>query len=475
MSMKKVIALITCNGAGKTETILWNVVAFGLGLHPLQIASELFKPPLKIRLMAGTFKEGIQDRLLPRIRNFLPKQYILDDYNDNRRRITLRPELAWDGEPVLRDERGIIIGGFFQFMTYDSLVSQHAGGELDIIAGDEEPPYTHFMENKARLRMGKNGGRFLIGMTPELESERPMTWSYDKLVQSNSKNVETIGASVYDCPWLPAEYIKDLEETCDETEFAVKGLGQYAQLQGLVYKKFRNEYFPDGNKIEAYWPKPNAYIAFAADIHESKPFAGVWIEKDETNNLKIFNELKRSETEGKTIKEVCDIMRQKEAGLNIAYRLMGQGSFRKTDVRSGYDMMVDFNKHDMYFDIWPERDIISRINAMRQYIRGTYGPKLFVSETCVDFIYDITHLTYRKMGSRSIEQKVVIRDKGKCLPDCASFICEKEGLQVGYEGQKEEKPIWMPPRPSRIYQHPTQRTEHWDALELERIRAQMRN
>jgi len=242
----------------------------------------------------------------------------------------------------------------------------------------------------------------------------------------------------------------------------------------LVYKKFKNFYYPDGNKIEAYWPDPRAFVTFAADIHEAKPFAGVWIERDQDRNLKVFNELKRSETDGKTIKEVCDIMKQKEEGLNIAYRLLGQGSVRKKDVRSGYEMMADFNKFDIYFDVWPEHESYSRINAMRQYVRGTYGPKLFVSETCTDFLHDMTHLTYRKMGSRSIEQKVVIRDKGKCLPDCASFICEKEGLQIGYEGQKEETPTWTPPRPSRIYKQPYSQPDYWDTLELERIRAQLK-
>jgi len=196
LSPATIDALITCNGAGKTETILWNGVSYGLGLHPLQITQNLFPTPLRIRLMAGTFKEGIKERLLPRIRNFLPKEYILEDYNDTNRHITLKANVATEGEPILRDDKGIKIGGYFQFMTYDSLVSQHAGGELDIIIGDEEPPYSHFMENKVRLRSAKNGGKFLIGMTPELESERPMTWSYDKLVQSSSKNVQTFGASV---------------------------------------------------------------------------------------------------------------------------------------------------------------------------------------------------------------------------------------------------------------------------------------
>ena len=281
LSLAQIVALITCNGAGKTETTLWNAVTYGLGLHPLQLERGLFAPPLRIRLIAGTFKEGIHDRLLPRIRNFLPKEYILDDYNDNRRRITLRPEVGWEDQPVLRDERGVQIGGFFQFMTYDSPVSQHAGAELDLIIGDEEPPYPIYVENLARLRTAKSGGKIMIGMTPEIESERPMSWSYDHLVNPKSDNVKSVGASMYECPWISKDYIKMLEDTLPEEELRVKVYGEYAQLQGLVYKKFRNEFFPNGNKIEAYWPKPSGYIAFAADIHESKPFAGVWMEKDQ--------------------------------------------------------------------------------------------------------------------------------------------------------------------------------------------------
>jgi len=110
---------------------------------------------------------------------------------------------------------------------------------------------------------------------------------------------------------------------------------------------------------------------------------------------------------------------------------------------------------------------------MRQYIRGSYGPKLLICDSCYDAIYDLTHLTYRKMGSRAIEQKIIIRDKGKCLPDCISFICHKESANIGMT-EKEERPNWVPPRPSRVYKMPRYADEG-DILELERLRLQMRS
>jgi len=475
LSEKQILAFITANGVGKTETLIWNVVALALGWHPLQLHKGLFPPPLRIRLTADTFKEGIKERLLPRIRNYLPKEFILQDYDDSNRTIKLKPTTEHENQPILRDEKGQRIGGFFQFLTYEAPVKQHAGAELDIIVFDEEPPYAHYVENLERLRRAKNGGRLMIGMTPELESERPMTWSFEHLYETTSPNIECFGMSQYEAPWIPQEFIQLQLDTLPEEEIAVKVFGKFAQLQGLVYKKFSPNLYPAGNKIEIFWPNGQDRIAFAADVDEAKPFAGAWTVIDKDKNVKTFNILSRAETEGRVIKEVCEMIHQKEAGLNIEYRLLGSGSLRKVDQRSGYNMMNDFAKHGIHFTIFPERPNYPRINAMRQYIRGSYGPKLLITENCYDLIYDLTHLTFRKMGSRAIEQKIVIRDKGKCLPDCVSFICHKEGVNIGGDKKDEEKPNWIPQRPhSRVYRKIPPSMGEGDILELERIRAQLR-
>lgn len=475
LSMKQIIAFITANGVGKTETIIWNAIALGLGWHPLQLEHKIFKPPLRIRINGDSFNQAIKKRLLPRIRNYLPKEFILQDYNDTDRMIKLKPSVAWPGEPILRDDKGQKIGGFFEFLTYEQSVKEHAGNELDIIANDEESPYPIHVESLTRLRKAKDGGRLMIGMTPEIESERPMTWSFEHLYETMSPNVECFGMSMYEAPWISPEYIQGLIDTLPDEEVQVKVYGKYAQLQGLVYPRFSSHLWPNGNKIEIFWPDRDMKVMFAADVDEGKPFAGVWAAIDKDRNLKYFNIISRAESEGRVVKEVCELIKQKEAGLNVSYRLLGQGSMRKTDQRSGYNLMNDFSKHGLNFIIWPEKPAYDRINATRQFIRGSYGPRLFVTENCYDLLYDLTHLTYRKMGQRAIEQKIVVRDKGKCLPDCVSYICHKEGMAVGYDKKQEEEPTWIPPRPhSRIYRKLPGYGKEGDILELERIRMQLR-
>ncbi len=144
------------------------------------------------------------------------------------------------------------------------------------------------------------------------------------------------------------------------------------------------------------------------------------------------------------------------------------------DQRSGFDMKQTFSKQNISFIEWPEKPAILRINAMRQYLRGVYGPKVYIAENCTDLWYDVKHLTYRKLRSRlNSDQRVVITDKGKCLPDCLSMICHKESMSLGIKEVKED-PTWQPPRPSRIYKYIPKTNRDWDALELERIRAQMK-
>jgi len=475
LSRKEIIAFITANGVGKTETLIWNAIALGLGWHPLQLKHKIFQPPLRIRLNADTLKEGVKERLLPRIRNYLPKEFILQDYDDTSRTIKLKPGVCWDGQPILRDEKGQKIGGFFQFLTYEQAVKVHAGAELDVVLDDEESPYDIWVEDLARTRKAKDGGRFMIGMTPEIESERPMTWSFELLYETDNPNVECIPMAMEEAPWISPEFIQKLKDTLPPEEYAVKCKGLFAQLMGLVYQKFSSNLFPNGNKIEIMWPDPDMKVVFAADVDEGKPFAGVWAAVDKDRDIRFFNIISRDEAKGKVVREICDLIHQKEAGLNVAYRLLGQGSVRGTDQRSGYNLMNDFSKHGINFVIWPEKPAYDRINATRQYIRGSYGPRLYITENCYDLLYDMTHLTYRKMGSRAIEQKIVVRDKGKCLPDCLSFICHKEGMVLGLDKKEEEDRIWIPPRPhSRVYRKYPGYSRDGDILELERIRLQLK-
>ncbi len=303
-----------------------------------------------------------------------------------------------------------------------------------------------------------------------------MTWTWERIYgASKDSHIEVFETSMYDNPAVTPEFIKNFIATHSDTEVQVKVFGRYAQLSGLVYKDFSKER-PGGNVCEHVWPRPGDSVFMALDLHESKHPAAVWIFKDQEGHLYQFMELSRVETEKLTIREALELIMEKERGLIIDYRLVGNASIPDVKRIEGFDLRYELTKLRPAVTIVPEKPIDARINATRQYIRGIGGPKLYISEICSDTIQDISHLTYKAVRNRDPEApKVLLRDKGKCLPDCISFICAYEAIKIENLRRKhEEQPSWSPPRRSRVYGQRDIASvgDYFDALELERLKRQ---
>jgi phage terminase large subunit-like protein len=435
---KYVILLVAANGVGKTLLLCWNFIALMLGIHPIQkprddngktIYAGQMAPPLKARISAPTWDHNVMNVIVPMVKSLLPKSMVKRDFTESNRTWTLKN------------------GSSLECMTYEQMVSQHASRELDLVGHDEQPPRQIWIEDMERLRSAKNGGRNMICMTQELESARPIDWMLEDLWEKDSDDIGKFTMSKYDLMGYHPNYTKEYFEREKRKygegsdEYKVKILGQFISLGGLVYgSHFKDLHQPTGHLIRYFSPTQSWDFGMALDSHPRKPVAGLWYAKDADGNIFVIDELKRAETEGKTLREVCEIIKIKERGWNVAVRLIGESATAKDNrIRPDWSDQEEFAKWGIFCQPAQEKPLNSRINAVTQYLKsdGSDYPEIRIFEHCHDLRHDLKHVVYEEYKHKEEKDpKMKVKDKWKCLPDCLSYICQYEGRFVDSEPEE---------------------------------------
>ena len=421
---KFIIVLVAANGVGKTLLLVWNFLAMLLGNHPYsKEMGKLGVPPIKARISAPTWDHNIMSVVVPKIRELCPRDALKRDFSEAKRTFYFRNAST------------------LELMTYEQMVSQHASHELDLVGFDEQPPRNIWIEDMERLRSAKDGGRCFIGMTQELDSPRPITWMLEELWYADNPDIAKFTMSKFDLMGYHPNYTKEYFEREKRKygegsdEYKVKILGQFVSVGGLVYgADFKDATQPIGHLVSYFPPSLKWDYGMAIDSHARKPTAALWYAKDPDGNLFIIEELKRSESEGKTIREVAEIMHLKEKGWPIDTRLIGESATSKDNrIRPDWSEQEEFARWGFYCQPVAERPLAPRINAVKQYLKsdGSDYPELRVFEHCHDLRHDMKHVVYEEFRHKEEKDpKMKVKDKWKCLPNCLEHICQHEGRFV---------------------------------------------
>jgi phage terminase large subunit-like protein len=155
--MAKGRQLLGGNRAGKTVAGVCEDVMWLTGQHRFR---EVPPPPIRGRIIAVDFNQGVDKIILPELAKWIPPSLLIngsweDSYSSRLRTLTLSNN------------------SFVELMSYEMDLEKFAGTSRHFIHFDEEPNQAIFNENMARLV--DTGGSWWMTMTPV----NGMTWTYD--------------------------------------------------------------------------------------------------------------------------------------------------------------------------------------------------------------------------------------------------------------------------------------------------------
>lgn len=152
---------------------------------------------------------------------------------------------------------------------------------IDEIVTVQEPV---FKQLKKRLRLNVPQQRGFGATNPA----HPNHWVYRHFAKGETDNTEIVYTSSYDNPFLPKDYIKDLESIKDPDEFERFVQGKWIHFEGLIYKEFQRS----SHLLPSDWePKFNQWEFYRSiDFGYINPFVCLFITVDKDNCIYVFDE-----------------------------------------------------------------------------------------------------------------------------------------------------------------------------------------
>lgn len=212
------------NRSGKTVGGIVEDIWWLRGEHPYR---NLFKPPVRGRIVTVSYTEGIKLIIIPELAKWLPPSDLIngsweDSYSKADRVLTLAN------------------GSTVELMSYDQKLEKFAGTSRHFVHFDEEPPQDIY--NECRLRLLDTGGSWWMTMTPV----EGMTWVYDDVYMPGlvpGGNVLVIVIDTEENPYVSKIEIEAALSGLDANERKARKEGKFVQLGGVAFPQFIPKYF----------------------------------------------------------------------------------------------------------------------------------------------------------------------------------------------------------------------------------------
>jgi phage terminase large subunit-like protein len=419
------------NRSGKSVGSTLEGIYYVTHSHPWRKTPE---GPVRGRVVAVDFLNGVDKIILPLWKQWLPKKYLIngsweDSYSRERHVLTLNN------------------GSFVEFMSQDQDLDKFAGSSRHFVHFDEECPKTVWQECLARLV--DTDGDWWMSQTPV----QGMEWIFDDVfipAKEGTKDIGIVEASMEDNPTLSKEAIARYMEALTPEERLIRKNGQYVHLGGSVFPEFSplTHCIPKGQ----FKPTSKHRIIRTMDSGYTNPTVWLWMAVDEHGTIIVFKEhyqdkwnvAQHAEVVNKETRQIV-----RDSGAEV-YLTTGDPAIKQTKEHTGTSILQEYAKHGIYIavdQIPSDRRVgLERIQQYMKVNPKTNKPWLMFTDDCAHLIAELPKLKWKKHASPKIaEQKNKledIRDKDNhcydALKYAMTFMADLTPEAQFSEGKREE-------------------------------------
>ena len=384
------------NRSGKSLGSTIEGIFYVTHTHPYRQTPE---GPVRGRVVAVDFLNGVDKIILPLWKQWLPKKYLIngsweDSYSRERHVLTLNN------------------GSFVEFMSQDQDLDKFAGSSRHFIHFDEECPKSVWQECLARLV--DTDGDWWMSQTPV----QGMEWIFDDVyipAKEGTKDIGIVEASMEDNPTLSQAAIDRYMESLSEEERLIRKNGQYIHLGGSVFPEFSpiTHCIPRGQ----FKPTSKHRIVRTMDSGYTNPTVWLWMAVDEDGTIIVFKEHYQAKWNVAQHAEVVNQITKKiidESGAEL-FLTTGDPAIKQTKEHTGTSILHEYSKHGIYIavDAIPTDRRVG-LEKIQQYMKmnpKTGKPFLMFSDDCPQLIAELPKLKWKKHASVKVaEQKNKLED-----------------------------------------------------------------
>ena len=269
-------------------------------------------------------------------------------------------------------------GSITTIYSHDMADEKFESTNLSGIICDEPPPRKIWIAAYRGLRANPDYWAIMAG-TPISEP-----WVYTDLyipaITKADKTIEVFQGSSYENPHVTREFLKDFESKLTEDERSTRLYGEFASLQGRVYKEFdRKVHVLELQEWPEDWP-----VYMAIDPHSRKKSTAIWVGVTKDEELIIINE-----TAGEDIEDLA--LRIKDIESSFKYRVVSRiidnsGSAKDWTGQSAIDIL---SKHGIRVSAVRQEDkaVHDGIIAVKRLFKDR---RLFMFENCLGCVSDFS-------------------------------------------------------------------------------------
>jgi phage terminase large subunit-like protein len=384
------------NRSGKSLGSTIEGIFYVTHTHPYRQTPE---GPVRGRVVAVDFLNGVDKIILPLWKQWLPKKYLIngsweDSYSRERHVLTLNN------------------GSFVEFMSQDQDLDKFAGSSRHFVHFDEECPKSVWQECLARLV--DTDGDWWMSQTPV----QGMEWIFDDVyipAKEGTKSIGIVEASMEDNPTLSQAAIDRYMESLSEEERLIRKNGQYIHLGGSVFPEFSpvTHCIPRGH----FKPTSRHRIIRTMDSGYTNPTVWLWLAVDEDGTIVVFKEHYQAKWNVAQHAEVVNKITQKiidESNAEI-FLTTGDPAIKQTKEHTGTSILHEYSRHGIYIavDAIPNDRRVG-LEKIQQYMKmnpKTGKPFLMFTDDCPNLIAELPKLKWKKHASVKVsEQKNKLED-----------------------------------------------------------------
>lgn len=347
---------------GVVEDIWW-----ATGKHPYRKTPP---PPVKGRVIAVDYNQGISQIILPLFSQWLPMSELKGQswstaYSKGDRELTLEN------------------GSKIEFMGYEQDLEKFAGTSRHFIHFDEEPPKSIYTENQARLV--DTGGSAWLTMTPV----NGMSWVYDDIYLKAIAGSDLYGVIEVDMtenPYLGSAEIDLFLSMLSSDERKARIQGKFVAIGGLVYKLFDQ----DTHVVENQVPPQDWEWYVSIDHGFNNPTAILWHGIAPNGSVLTFSEHYQREW---TVEQHATLIHARNAAFGrVPDVYVGDPAMAQRNGVTGTSIFEEYAKYDIPL-IPGGNEVQSGIAKVQEYLQQK---KWHITEACPNLIWEIKRLRWKR-------------------------------------------------------------------------------